>query len=187
MKYNRTKINLILDFYLSEVCLLKNIRTSELFKRSRRWECSDARAMVMYLVKKKFKKISHRGISEYFKLNQHSTVVYSIKKIENLRSIYSDVDKVLNHCERLDFVEEILERNDFVKIEKNVFQKTKMGKTLEIKIVRESDLSCELYFINCGFPDDKFFCIKEIDIFDAIIISNQINSDPCGTVIKFNL
>ncbi len=180
-KYNQLKADIILDFYLDEICKFRNYKKSDVLKKGRKREYTDVRAIATYLAKKQFSKIGLREIAKYFNLKNHPTVLYSISKIENLKNQDWDIKRTLEHCEKLDFASELLKSQEFVEIDKCCFSKRYAFKISDVEILKTSENKwmCSLEF----FYNEPFF-IEDIDIFDAIIIAKNIDSNPLGTIIN---
>ena len=176
-KYNQLKANIILDFYLDEICKFRNYKKSDVLKKSRKREYADVRAIATYLARRRFSKIGLREIANFFNLKCHATVLCSVTKIENLKNQDWDIKRTLEHCEKLDFVDAILLRNEFFKCSENRFSKLVEGKTIQLEV-----LSKEL--LRCDITGSYYFIFDDIDIFDVIIIAKNINSNPLGTLIN---
>ena len=175
-KYNQLKAGIILDFYLDEICKFRDYKKSDVLKKGRKREHTDVRAIATYLIKKQFSKIGLREIANFFNLKNHATVLHSVTKIENLKNQDWDIKRTLEHCEKLDFVSAILENNGFSELEEFWFGKRVSFAYFHICTDEDNP-------INCTIECDKLH-ITDIDIFDAIIISKNIDSNPLGTLIN---
>lgn len=175
-KYSQLKADIILDFYLDEICKFRNYKKSDVLKKGRKREYTDVRAIATYLIKKQFSKIGLREIANFFNLENHATVLHSVTKIETLKNQVAEIRQALEYCEKLNFVSAILENNGFSELEEFWF-----GKRVSLAyfhICTDGDNP-----INCTIECDKLY-ITDIDIFDAIIISKNINSNPLGVLIN---
>jgi hypothetical protein len=176
--YKQLKADIILDFYIDEICKFREVKKTDVLKKSREREFADIRAMASYLAKKQVPKIGLREMANYFGLKNHATALYSVVKIENLKPQDWDIQRTLEHCEKLDFVEQILLNNGFIKLSEYRFSKAIDEKNLVVSILSKGTL------ISCSHAGNHYFHIGEVDIFDAIIIGKNINSNPLGVLIN---
>jgi hypothetical protein len=177
-KYNELKTEIILDFYLDEICKFWGVEKSDVMKRSNKREFADIRATATYLAKKQFSKATLKSISNYFGLKNHATVLHSIRKIENLKNCVLEIRRTLEHCEKMNFVDAILKSNGFEKVNIDCYSK-EVNSILDIEITSGGLQNCVFRFTGYNFYE-----IKNIDIFDALIIAKNINSNPLGTIIN---
>jgi hypothetical protein len=175
--YKQLKADIILDFYIDEICKFREVKKSDILKKSREREFADIRAMASYLAKKQVPKIGLREMANYFGLKNHATALYSVVKIENLKPQDWDIQRTLGYCEKLDFVEQILLNNGFIKLSEYRYTKAIDEKNLEISILSKGTIMCDI-------AGNYYFNIDSVDIFDAIIIGKNINSNPLGVLIN---
>ena len=170
--YNKMKTEMLLNFYADEICLFLNVPKKDIFLKRKYRGLTDIRAMICYLTKKQFPEAVLRNIAAYFK-QTHATVIHSIKKIEDLKKSDEKIKRTIEHCEKLNFVEAILEGNGFEKMGDNYFAKRPEG-----ILMRKDE---KTYFSIDGYA---FHRIQDADIFDTIIISKNIGSNPFGVLIN---
>lgn len=175
--YKQLKADIVLNFYLDEICKFREVKKSDVLKKGRKREFADIRAMATYLAKKQVLKIGLREMANYFGFKNHTTALYSVTKIENLKTQDWDIRRTLEYCEKLDFVEQILLNNGFIKLSEYRFSKGIDEKNLEISIISKETLICDI-------AGNYYFNIDSVDIFDAIIIGENINSNPLGILIN---
>lgn len=175
-KYSQLKANIILDFYLDEICKFRNYKKSDVLKKGRKREYEDIRHIAIFLAKKQFPKMVLKEVSNFFGLEGHSTIVHCLIKIENLKNQDWDIKRTLEHCEKLNFVSAILENNGFSELGEFWFGKSVIFANFYIYTDGGN-------LINCTIECDRLF-ITDIDIFDAIIISKNINANPLGVLIN---
>jgi hypothetical protein len=188
-KYNQLKTDIILDFYMDEICKIQGFKKSEALKKTRKREYSDARAMAMYLVKKQFPKANLKSISNYFNLKQHATTLHSINKIEVLRKSVQSIRRALEHCEKLNFVSEILKSNGFTNQQPTSYSKENSQHIVIIMLLANESTTCKFVIYKkfaTDFPvkPERLYDIENIDIFDALIIAKNIDSNPLGILIN---
>lgn len=176
--YNKLKTEIIMNFYADEICEKLNVKKSGIFKKLRDRELSDIRAMVCYLTKLKFSKAKLQDIADFF-CQKHTTVKHSIKKIEDLKPIDVTINKVINHCESLDFEDVILLRAGFIGSENGgvyVFR----GDEYFLRFEKEPHF---LYYYNKDNNGNfiKSYHIGSIDVIDVIILS--MNKNPLTLII----
>ena len=178
-KYSQLKADIILDFYLDEICKFRNYKKFDVLKKGRKREYEDIRHTAIFLAKNQFPKMVLKDVSNFFGLKEHSTIVHCLIKIENLKNQDWDIKRTLEHCEKLDFDSELLKSHGFEKVDTVCFSK-KVNDILDIQL----DMN-ELRNYTFRFTGHySFYEIKNIDIFDAIIISKNINANPLGTLIN---
>ena len=170
--YNKMKTEMMLNFYADEICLFLNVPKKDIFLKRKYRHLADIRAMICYLTKRQLPEAVLLNIADYFK-QTHATVIHSIKKIENLKKSDAKIKRTIEHCEKLNFVEAILENNGFEKIGDNYFAKRPEG----ILMLKDE----KTYFSIDGY---SFHKIQDVDIFDTIIIAKNIDSNPLGTIIN---
>ena len=178
-KYSQLKADIILDFYLDEICKFRNYKKSDVLKKGRKREYADVRAIATYLIKKQYSKIGLREIANFFNLENHATVLHSVTKIETLKNQVAEIRQALEHCEKLNFDGELLKSHGFKKVDTVCFSK-KVNDILDIQLDMNELQNCTFRFTG----HYSFYEIKNIDIFDAIIISKNINSNPLGVLIN---
>jgi hypothetical protein len=176
-KYNQLKADIILDFYLDEICKFRNYKKSDVLKKGRKREYTDVRAIATYLAKKQFSKIGLREIANYFNLKNHATALYSVTKIENLKNQDWDIKRTLEHCDKLDFVEAILINNGLVKVDDGIFSQRISTNLFDVHLFKNNDYACDISYYN-------HFYVNMADVFDAVIILQNIDSNPIGTLIN---
>lgn len=176
--YNKFKTEIIMNFYADEICKKLNVKKSEIFKKVRDRELTDIRAMVCYLTKLKFSKAKLQDIADFF-CQRHSTVKHSIKKIKDLKPIDAKINKVVNHCESLDFEDAILLRNGIIERENGGVYEFRNDKVL-VRFEKEHHF---LYYYNKDNNGNfiKSYHIGNIDVIDVIILSQ--NSAPLTLII----
>ena len=178
-KYSQLKADIILDFYLDEICKFRNYKKSDVLKKGRKREYEDIRHIAIFLAKKQFPKMVLKEVSNFFGLEGHSTIVHCLIKIENLKNQDWDIKRTLEHCEKLDFDSELLKSYGFAKENRYWFATTEFSNVVAVSKTSENKYMCSLEFFNTG----PFF-IEDIDVFDAIIISKNINANPLGFLIN---
>lgn len=177
--YNQIKANIVLDFYVDEICKFRNVKKSDVLKKNREREFSDIRKMAAYLAKKQVPSITLAEISVYFGLKNHATAFYSINTIKTLKTQVLEIKRTLEHCEKLNFLQSILISHGFIQIEENCFSTRVFNKILDIENFTSDSFSCDL---RCS--GGKQFYANNIDIFDALIISQNIDNNPLGVLIN---
>lgn len=172
-QYNQIKANLVLDFYIDEICKFRKVDKSDVLKKGRIREFADIRKMAAYLAKKQVPSIALAEISVYFELKNHATAFYSINTIETLKTQVWDIKRTLEHCEKLNFAEWILKNNGFESWDDCYFSKRPEG--ILLKFYSIDNVTIDGY---------SFSHVQNIDIFDALIISQNIDNNPLGVLIN---
>lgn len=177
--YNKFKTEIIMNFYADEICEKLNVKKSKIFKRVRDRELTDIRAMVCYLTKLKFSKAKLQDIADFF-CQKHTTVMHSVNKIKDLKPIDAKINKVVNHCESLDFEEAILLKSGFIERENGGVYEFRNDEVL-VRFEKER------HFLYCYNKDNngnfiKSYHIGSIDVIDVIILSQ--NKDPLTLIIS---
>lgn len=93
IKYKYRKAILVTDRVkkiIEFVCDMKNIRYEDMKKQTRKREIVYARQLCTYMLKKRTK-LALREIGELFADQDHSTILHSIKVINDLSDTYEDV------------------------------------------------------------------------------------------------
>ena len=178
-KYNQLKANIILDFYMDEICKFRKYKKSDVLKKGRKREYADVRKMVAYLAKKQCPKITLGEISVYLGLKNHATALYSINTVANLKNQDWDIKRTLEHCEKLDFTDGVLLNHGFAQVEAGSWSIRVFNKILDIENCANDKFLCDF---RCS--GGKQFFINNIDIFDALIITKNIDSNPLGILIN---
>ena len=179
-KYNELKAEIVLDFYIDEICKFQDVKKTDVLSKNRKREFADIRAMAAYFAKTKFPDLKSKSISEYFKLKGHAAALHSVNKIEVLKNSVAKIRITLEHCESLDFVDGVLQSNGFDR-DCLGYKKEMTWKHLIIDFV---DMKTGGDACNFGCGGGMFFYIKNINIFDALIIAKNIDSNPLGTIIN---
>lgn len=175
-QYNKIKTDFILDFYIDELCEFMNVKKNQVKQKVKFRELADVRAIACFLTKKKFPKAKIWDIANFFG-QTHSTVLHSIKKIDELKIFNVNIKRTLEYCENLDFEKKILEKNGFTYLGDEIFSQ-RLNENLYNVYLNESNP--EKCCISCL---DHFY-IDNIDIFDVIIISQNIDNNPLGFLIN---
>ena len=171
-KYNQLKTELLLDFYIDVICEKLQVKKKNVMRKSNYRELADIRAMACYMTKEIFPEAKLKHIAGYFG-QAHSTVLHSIKKVKDLKGLDVNITETVNYCQWLNFVEATLKSNGFEKMGDNYFAKKPEG----ILMLKDE----KTYFSIDGYA---FHRIQDVDIFDTIIISKNINSNPLGVLIN---
>ena len=108
--YNKIKTELLLNFYTDEICWFLDVAKKDIFLKRRLRDLSDIRAIICYLVKKQHPKAVLQHIADYFG-QTHTTVLHSIKKIEDLKNLDMKIKRAIDHCESVSFRESIFLKN----------------------------------------------------------------------------
>ena len=66
-KYSQLKADIILDFYLDEICKFRNYKKSDVLKKGRKREYEDIRHIAIFLAKKQFPKMVLKEVSNFFR------------------------------------------------------------------------------------------------------------------------
>ena len=175
--YKQLKANIVLDFYMDEICKFRGFKKSDILTKSRKREYADVRALVAYLAKNQLPEINLCQIANYFKHAEHATVLHSLKKIETLRKFDKGIIEVLKHCEKLCFSEGVMINSGLVKVDNLIFSKRILGNIFDVFLLRSESYDCKIAHY------DRIY-INKANIFDAIIILQNIDNDPLGTLIN---
>jgi hypothetical protein len=179
--YKKEISNIILDFYVTKICEINGIKKSEVFKKTRKRELEDVKAMVAYLAKKYYK-VNYKNISDFFGLRQHGTIMFAIKKIENLRNLEPQIDDVLNICEAINFNAELLLFYGFEREDNFIYFQKIDGVEIEVECnVVDGDYTLSIQGKN--YADEHIF-VKGLSVFDIVIITKNINYNPIGVLIN---
>ena len=179
--YKKEISNIILDFYVTKICEIKGIKKSEVFKKIRKRELEDVRAMVAYLAKKYYN-VYYKNISDFFGFRQHGTIMFAVKKIENLRNLEPQIDDVLNTCEAINFNAELLLSYGFERKDNFIYCQKFDG----VEIVVEYNVVDDDYTLSIqgeNYADEHIF-VKGLSVFDIVIITKNINYNPIGKIIN---
>ena len=76
-KYSQLKADIILDFYLDEICKFRNYKKSDVLKKGRKREYEDIRHTAYISCKKPVPENGTQDVSNFFGLKEHSTIVLS--------------------------------------------------------------------------------------------------------------
>ena len=176
-KYKQEKANLVLDFFVEEICEYLNVRKKDVMSLRRDRVLSDIRGMAVYLTKKLLPETTFRNFANYYGFKTHAAMMHAVKMIEDLQSVDFKIKQTLNHFSEMDFVTAILKRHGFDFVDENVFVLQTNAKYLKLLLEGDENYKCVLNF--------SWFTIKEIDIFDALIISKNFEDNPIGKIINF--
>lgn len=176
--YNKLKTEIIMNFYADEICEKLNVNKAEIFKKLKYRELADIRAMVCYLTKLKFSKAKLQDIADFF-CQKHTTVKHSINKIEDLKTIDVKINKVINHCESLNFEDAILLRNGFIECKNVGVYEFRDGENL-LRFEKDLNFLCYYNKDNNGNFIERYH-IGNVDVIDAIIIG--LNKAPLTLII----
>jgi hypothetical protein len=177
--YKQLKADIILDFYIDEICKFRELKKSDILKKCRKREFADIRSIASYLAKKQVPKIGLREMANYFGLKNHATALYSVAKIEILKTQDWDIQRTLEYCEKLDFVQGVLVSNGFAQVDADCYSLRVFNKILDVENYTNDSFLCDF---RCS--GGKQFYIHNIDIFDAIIITQNIDRNPLGSLIN---
>ena len=97
---NKIKTELLLNFYADEICWFLDVPKKNIFLKRKFRDLTDIRAMICYLVKKQYPEVILQNIADYFG-QRHTTVIHSIKKIEDLKNLDAKIKRTVEHCENL--------------------------------------------------------------------------------------
>lgn len=178
-QYNQLKANIVLDFYIDEICKFRKVKKSDVLKKSRKRELTDIRKMVAYLAKNQVPSITLAEISVYLGLKNHATALYSISTVRTLKNQDWDIQRTLEHCEKLDFVQGVLVSNGFAQVDADCYSLRVFNKILDVENYTNDSFLCDF---RCS--GGKQFYIHSIAIFDAIIITQNIDKNPLGILIN---
>lgn len=176
-KYNQLKADIILDFYLDVICEKLQVKKENVMRKLKDRELADIRAMACFMTKEMFSKVKLKHIAEHFG-QKHSTVLHAINKVKDLKGLDVEITETVNYCQNLDFVEAILKSYGFEQMDHDHNHFFKYHECSGYTIGLDDCQS-----IGCTYVDDNII-IRDIDIFDAIIISKNINSNPLGVLIN---
>lgn len=168
--YNKFKTEIIMNFYADEICEKLNVKKSEIFKKVRDRELADVRAMICYLTKLKFPEAKLQDIADFF-YQKHTTVMHSVNKIKDLKPIDAKINKVVNHCESLDFEEAILLKSGFIECENGGVYEFRNDEVL-VRFEKEHHFLRYYSKDNNGNLIERYR-IDNIDVIDAIILSQN--------------
>ena len=98
--YSAIITGMLMNFYADEICLFLNVPKKDIFLKRKDRHLADIRAMICYLTKKQLPEAVLSDIADYFG-QRHTTVMYSIKKIEDLKNLDEKIKRTIEHCENL--------------------------------------------------------------------------------------
>lgn len=98
--YSKMITEMLLNFYADEICQFLNVPKKDIFLKRKDRHLADIRAMICYLTKKQLPDAILSDIADYFG-QTHATVIYSIKKIEDLKNLDAKIKRTIEHCENL--------------------------------------------------------------------------------------
>lgn len=173
--YNQLKTEIIMDFYVDEICEFLGTRKADISKKLKDRELADIRAMVCYLTKSQFPKFKLKDMADFFKQN-HSTVLHSLNKIEDLMKYDDKIKNTIGFIQLQDFENAILLRNGFKRLGDSIYYIMTPSTMFDVYLLQGENYSCNILY-------HEHFYIDKVDIFDAIIISQNINSNPLEFLI----
>jgi hypothetical protein len=175
-RYKQEKVNLVLDFFIEGICEYLSVRKKDVLSLKRDRILADIRGMAVYLTKKILPESTFMNFANYFGFKTHAAMMHAVKMIEDLQSVDFKIKQTLNHFSEIDFITAILKRYGFDFVSENVFTKQTNAMNLTLKLKDVEKFKCVLKFGD--------FTIKEIDIFDALIISKSFEDNPIGKIIN---
>ena len=175
-KYKQEKANLVLDFFVEEICEYLNVQKKDVMSLKRDRILVDIRGIAVYLTKKILPETTFMNFANYYGFKTHATMMHAVKVILDLQSVDFKIKQTLNHFSEMDFVTAVLKRYGFDFVSENVYAKQTNAMYLTLKLKDVEKFKCVLKFGD--------FTVKEIDIFDALIISKNFEDNPIGKIIN---